>query len=293
MNEKFFGRTYKLTLTMPGGGSKVFIADSKNIGMDIKFSVSFAPSNGCREGEVSILGLSRKSMEDYIATASLTRGDAQKKMLKVKLEAGYEKTGNVPIIDGYAYYATVSTPPEMWLSMNVSEQNPVCGERYAYPCKEPTPLEEVVKGVLGNFKIGFEFKGTEKSILKNKVTFPGDLMDLRGCMDRLKEMAAWELLQAGQTVYGYDLGKKQKQKTEDFVADKAHGLLGVSGVSNVGVTVTTFLYDNNPFNIGHLVLNSEVYKGANGRYIITGKRYHGHFRGQEWYNTLTCTGKEF
>ena len=125
-SSKYFGRKYRLVLDLPDDKKYTFETKPGLPAMDIKFDVTYARGQTAREGTVSILGLGRKLINKFISLSGETRGLAMSKLVRVKLEAGYfSDTGMVEIFDGFAWYASVTAPPQMWLNIKVSEYNPL------------------------------------------------------------------------------------------------------------------------------------------------------------------------
>lgn len=289
-----FGRIYKLELSR--GNGKLLTIDNSKSGdcYDIKFDVSLSHEAQVREGRVSILGLSRQSMENYLSLSSLNPGQARKKMVRCKLQAGYLDTGMVDIIDGYAYYATISMPPRIWLDINVSEANVICGEKFQTPILKEKKISGIASTVLRKYGDTFSFVGTNKDVLEKKSYFPGRLLDERCAIRTLNTLGDWSLVKEGNVVYGYNAspsGVDCNTSLGNPTINEDAGLLGVSGISNFGCTVTTFL-SAKVKGLSRMTLQSSVNKQANGNYLVISKRYRGHYMGNEWHTVLECVGKK-
>ena len=129
---RYFGRYYHLTI----GNSSSPIVDIKTEpgkpAMDIKFDVSYARGQLVREGTVSVLGLSMEHMQQILKLSAMARGEALSKAVRVKLDAGYlSAAGWINIIDGYVWTCTITSPPTMWLQMQVSEYHIAGGKAYS------------------------------------------------------------------------------------------------------------------------------------------------------------------
>ena len=149
---KYFGRKYRLTLAPPEGRSYTFVTTAGAPAMDIKFDVTYARGQTAREGSVSVLGLGTKLINRFISLAGETRGQAMSELVRVKLEAGYfTAAGMVEIFDGFAWYATVTAPPQRWLNIKVSEYNPLGATAVDLGSCEGKTIRQVVESILDKF----------------------------------------------------------------------------------------------------------------------------------------------
>lgn len=292
---KFFGRRYYLELD-----GQPFFSQNGLPAMDIKFDVTYAIGQPCRFGTVSILGLSHKTMSKFMALAAMPTGKALSQMMSVKLYAGYASdTDLTEIINGYAYYASITAPPEMWLTLKVSEVNTTGGACIDVAAKKaPTIRAYIVSSLLKFSKAeGVEFKfadWTPNRQCSKPISKQFGLMkkiNLKTFIAKLNEMTDWNMkfILRGNLLEAYSTNRK---KTVDAVipVDANNGLLSVSGIDAVSGDITTFLSYQDP-RLCYLKLKSKLNPQANGKYIIVRKQHTGHFNGNEWYTKYNCSAR--
>lgn len=311
-NPLFFGRKYRLTLAIPGQEEKVFEVEEGRPAMDIKFDVTYARGQTAREGTVSILGLGHETIHNFISQAAITRGEAMQRQIRVKLEAGYfSAAGMIEILDGFAWYATVTSPPQMWLNIKVAEYNVLGGRKVNFGDMQDLTMAGILTHVTDRFTEaeGVKFcwedktedyvvknsKETQKSSLVSKGALSlsetiqvlnQDLSDKVQCTLRSSRIDGTRILEV------LDKDKKKSLKEPSVNVDKDNGLLSVTGIDVVNGCVTTFLDGRHGDELSRLKLTSELNQQANGTYYIIKKQYIGHFMGQEWYTRYFCSARE-
>lgn len=306
----FFGRKYRLTLTPPEGKALVFVVKEGMPAMDIKFDVTYARGQTAREGTISVLGLSLNTMHTFLELAGMTRGKAMSELVHVKLEVGYFTNGGrmLEVLNGFAWYATVTSPPQMWLNIKVSEYNPLGGRKVAISYSEPMQIESAVNHVISQFdevegKSFYVEDRTEEELLtsdfKPKLSFPNEvslseaIQELnRQCSDKVQFiLKTTDDDDDCRTLLAVD--KDVRKSTEgDIYVDGNTGLLSVTGIDAVNGCITTFINAQVEDEMSHLNLTSVLNPQANGRYYIVKKQFIGHYMGQEWYARYFCSARE-
>ena len=298
----YFGRYYRLRLSQGEGDGKTLAEYVTNPGkpaLDIKFDVTFCRDQHCRMGRVSILGLKLETMHSYLQLSAMSKGKALAERLRVELEAGYfTSVGATEIICGYAHYATITSPPQMWLNLEVAEYSIGSGATIKYDRSGVEGLSTLARSILGRVSkvegVKFRFQDcTQNQICENdKKTYSfhceGTLQEVieqmsKGLDDRVKFILKGAVLQA------YDVPTEKACKGNIDV-DKDNGLLSVTGIDAVNGDVTTFLANKDP-NLTFLTLTSEFNPQANGKYQIIKKQFIGHYAGPEWYVRYHCTAR--
>lgn len=312
-NSKFFGRKYRLIIKPPGGKEITFEVEDGKPAMDIKFDVTYARGQTAREGTVSILGLGQNTIHDFISLAAKDRGKALAERAQLRLEVGYfSGSGMVEVLDGFIWYATVTSPPQMWLNLKVSEYDPM-GDKQIKLQSDFTnrTLAEILKALCDD--IGDEVDGmgipytwedkTEDEIIESdeeKVTLNvaetmalGDIMTLLNSKFSNKASFILNTTNSDGCRKIICLDKDLKKATRgEIPVDNDHGLLSVTGIDAVSGCITTFIDGSCTDELSHLNLHSELNQQANGRYFIIKKQYVGHFMGQEWYTRYFCSARE-
>lgn len=314
----YFGRKYRLTLYPPGQEAKVFEVQAGKPAMDIKFDVTYARGQTAREGTISILGLGHRTIHEFISLAAMARGEAMCRKVRVVLEAGYFSTaGMIQILNGFVWYATVTSPPQMWLNMKVSEYDPAGGKKTSFDRMQPLAMRPMLETVLARYST-IEGDGdaslmpfkvvdkTQDSIVDSSTETKdcpllgkGDLTlgeAVQILSSDLSDTVSFTLrssrIDRTRQLECLDKDKKKVAPGKIVKVDKDHGLLSVTGIDAVNGCITTFLDGRIDDELSHMVLTSELNQQANGKYYIIKKQYVGHFMGQEWYSRYFCSARE-
>lgn len=311
---KYFGRAYRITFTK-GIGEKIatFQVEDGKPAMDIKFDVTYALGQTARFGTVSILGLSHEHISNFIKLATMERGAALSEHMRVKLEVGYFSNGGktVEVLNGFVYYATVTSPPQMWLNMNISEYDPngskeivipkvasnITIGRYLQELSDAISDKEDGEGIDCTWEDKTEDQVVEGDDEIMTIEF-NEKEKLSGIIDKLNKCYAKAQFllrcRAEEDIYVIEAHDKDASKaTRGSVrVDSENGLLSVTGLDPVGGCITTFIDGNARDELCRLTLTSKLNPQANGTYLIIKKQYVGHFMGQEWYTRYFCSARE-
>lgn len=295
----FFGRKYELTV-----GESTWVSELGKPAMDIKFELSHAIGTLYKEGTISILGLRKERMNSILELAALDPGTARQRLLSVKLTAGYHSAaGTVDLFRGFVVYATITSPPNMWLNMKVSEINPRSGT--AINCNvsgEPT-VTELVETLIQRANAagdaapyGYEFvdhtvgQKCSSRRIANFMVGQAPLVDALGKLSEATGKFATFLFR-GLTIEAYDVCPEDRPPDDIITIDGDHGLLSVSGISVTNARVTTFI-QNRPTSLTWFNLDSKLNPQANGKYQILREEFKGHFAGREWYMIYEGSAKK-
>ena len=290
-----FSRMYNLVFTAEDGSTlNIFTKQGGYHALDIKFDVDRALGALTTNGRISVLGLTKEHIKPFADMAGYVIGGRQGKM-NIKLTAGYYEGGfkEVEIYNGGIKDVEITKPPDIWLNLTVNE-----AWRYTEPIKDPSliynedkyKVEYVAASVVE--KYGYRFKSyVDNEVSKTQVpAFPLDKdTTFLDALSKLQDIADWYLFAREGIVYAYpkDIAMDVPGTIK---VDNEHGLVGVSGINGINADVTTFLQDQHP-DLCKMKLTSITNPGANGTYRIMRKRFHGHFRGDEWYTTYHCCAK--
>lgn len=308
---KFWGRYYKLTLECKQW-KKVFEVKDGAPALDIKFDVRYARGQTAREGTVSILGLSYKTISELLTLSVMTRYEALGKMVHLTLEAGYLYSQSlVQIMDGYVWYATVSSPPNMWVQMKVNEYNPYGSSIVKFDKDpEPMPPRPYIENILRKFseKEEVDFQIDDRTDGKQfdsdqaplKFSWKGG--EFRLC-DAIKELSSqmkdkyiliMRTYAAQSNVRIVEVHPKANEPGvgQTIKIDDENGLLSVTGLDVQGGTVTTFINGDYDTQLSQLKLESDLNPQGNGTYLITQLQHTGHYMGKEWYTRFTCNARK-
>lgn len=327
---KYFGRYYHLVIEQDGKDGKKELLNAETLpgkpALDIKFSTSYPRGAGlnARQGEISVLGLSFEKMTNITRLAALDKGRALSERIRVKLDAGYfSSAGRSSIFDGIIWNASLTSPPEMWLTMQVSEINPFGPkllEEEDIKKGKRSPLKERYESIVAlmndialyygekegidlrfqdmrkDKSIGNGLKGFHTPTELNSCTLKEALTFLSGnlasnWMFLLTRASDGTSGKMARVIEGYAKDDNTQYDSRNIIVDADHGLLSVSGISVLGGEVTTFLNKSSDA-ISHLKLTSKLNPHANGRYFILNTTHKGHYEGNEWYTTYNCTARE-
>lgn len=315
----YWGRYYRLTIRPPGGDTETFETRGGGPAMDIKFDVTYARGQLAREGTVSILGLGYEKIHRFLSLAAMARGAAMSELAQLSLEVGYSSAaGTIEVLNGFVWYGSVTSPPNMWLTLKVAEYNPLGGITAQVVCDKETPLADFLDYVCDQYNEAENSEGGSGSVHFDWVDWTEDYLvesneimvtcqfnetlSLSDCLRKLSKELSDQVQFTLRTHIGESSGgmriievlDKAENKVMDgsVSVDPDHGLLSVSGIDCVSGCVTTFIDGRGDDELCHLVLSSDLNPQADGRYYIYKKQYVGHYLGQEWYTKYYCSGKE-
>lgn len=280
--DKFFNREYLLVIKQKG--REIFSSDR----LDVKFSVERLHVSSICQSSISVLGLDRERINSIAKVARECFSKAQEMELTVELSAGYK--GNCPIIyKGFIIGAHVDSPPNMWLHMRCVN--------YTELGEKPTPISidprKSPRMTYADFATSVcRQLGMNPPDISEYHAPPSDYINIKnpvqGVFTRSKAMSELNKINKDRWVVFYDMGRvyiadaKPDVKTAKKVRfDKSNGLLAVSGVSFTKCNVTMFMQDYPP-NVMLAEVESEFNIGANGTWTILGRKYEGHYRGNDW-----------
>lgn len=305
---RYFGRRYKLHFDV-NGTSLDLDSTTTYTPCDIKFDVSYAQGQTARAGTIGVLGLKEEDIEVFLRLSAMTRGEAMSEMVHCRLDAGYESAaGMVNIMDGIVWYASVTSPPQKWVNLNVCEYHQLGSKKFEIGNLKPLPLNVLCDTLCQKFSeeenIPFkcidetegELLSTEKA---RKITFAKE-ETVESVVKALNEQASdkvrFILCTEGDTTPRI---LKAVNKESDKAYDRTvyvngnTGLLAVTGIDAINGCVTTFIdKESDQSGFCKLNLKSELNPQANGIYYIVRKQHIGHYMGQEWYTRYTCSDKK-
>jgi len=293
-----FGRWYKIKI-----GPFEYEVQKGKPAYNIKFDINFARAGIYREGSISILGLSLSTMAPILALTTMDKPRAiSDENNIVSLEAGYLDGPHIEIFKGCVWEASVTSPPEMWLNLQVKSIEKTCivQKTKEFKVKDPPwKKKEIATGLIelfeapGGGKYGFEDKTTAKigDVETVRAFGNGNQWTLTSAVEAINGLSArWQCVLDGNYLKAYNRNITEPSINGDIKVSKDTGLLAVSGITVTNADVTTFLDDPNP-DLCNLLLQSEKNKEANGKYLILRKRFQGHFEGPEWYTIYNCSNR--
>ena len=280
--DKFFNREYLLVVKQKG--REVFSTDR----LDVKFSIERLHVSSICQSSISVLGLDSERINSIATVARECFSNAQEMELTVELSAGYK--GNCPIIyKGFIIGAHVDSPPNMWLHMRCVN--------YTELGEEPIPVSIDSRNSSRMTYVDFA-----KIVCRQLRMNPPDVSEyhappmdyinikntVQGMFTKSKAMSELNKINKDRWIVFYDMGrvyiadaKPDVATAKRIIFNKENGLLAASGVSFTNCNVTMFMQDCPP-NVMLAEVESEFNIGANGVWTILGRKYEGHYRGNDW-----------
>lgn len=252
---------------------------------------------------VSILGLSRETIQ-FLATYR-NKAEELQSQKRVRIFASYKDYGDNLIFDGDITLAKPSIPPENWLDIEANVNNERGEELYSKSFIKRIRFHEAVEALardMGLKNIQWKNCDDEEGIAeKRKEIAPfairGTKAQIIKELGRMSNFIVFE--DCGSLMLQFDENKPFRSYSGMPVTiSEENGMIGVpqvkkgigqSGDSNQKfgtVEVKTFI--NPSIRMWDIVNLKSVYlPDMDGLYSVQQIEYNGHFRGQEWYQTMT------
>ena len=210
------------------------------------------------ECEVRIANLD-KTTRDFILTETSPLNPLRVPR-RIIVEAGRESWGTTQLIEGDIIAATVSPPPDIWLTVKALTGSYYNGEIVSRSQAAAAPVSAIAQGVASDLGLSLNFQATDKNV--TNWSFTGGASKQVGSLGALGNFSAF--VDDGTLVV--------KNKTEPLagtlkIVNKATGMIGVPEVSPYGVKVK-YLIDNTSKIGGAIQVESEINPTANGVYCI-------------------------
>ena len=257
------------------------------------------------QARISILGLSRETIQFLATYRNMAQElEAQK---RVRIFASYKDWGDNLIFDGDITFARPSTPPENWLEIEANVNGERGEELYSRSFQRNIRFYEAVEALARDMGLKnvqwkncedeeaiaekrkiisyFEVRGTKAKIIKD--------------LGRMTNFIVFE--DCGSLILLYDENTKTHAYSNMPVTiSEENGMIGVpqvkQGLSQGGdnqqkfgeLEVKSFI--NPSVRVWDVVNIKSVYlPDMNGLYRVRQMTYSGHFRGQDWYQTMNLT----
>jgi len=247
-------------------------------GIDVKFSVSRVMSSIMNEAQISICNLAKEDVE-YLTTFT-SEFIAVQQRKRIRLFAGYEETGVSLIFDGDIARAIPTSPPDVWLNCKALSGYYDNKETTSISLGGMVKLGDICSACSSSLGIPVVNESTQQKTISDfsfsgsKLRFIGELNDLGG-------ISAWE---DNGTIYVTD-SNTPRGDVEARILSEDSGMIGIPKVDPVGIEATVLL--DNSLQIGQpVVLNSSIFKQANGNYIIYELKHEGHLRGSTFQTVI-------
>lgn len=281
--------------------------------LDVRFAYQRYFGNGMHsKGNISICGLSKKTLDRYISFFS---EDVEvEKRKTIKIIAGYEdndKSGCScigEILNGTIVNALPTLPPDIWLNCEVINQYEEKLKAKAYNFVGIKTLEEVIKWAVQEIGLTEDKiinRITDREYLNTKYvdfTFEGNKFDfinkISADFNNINSSDKYgginTYIEDNNVIVDYrnlTLKDRNRLGTPRLVSKDSTELtlIGIPEPMWAGqaVNITTLL--NSSVRTGDVLeLKSNMIESLNGYYYVFSILYIGEYRGQQWYSQFLC-----
>lgn len=274
--------------------------------LDFKFrckKVCDMTTTNC-EAEVSILGLSRESIQE-LATYR-PKGLEMPRQRRIRVYASYRDFGDNLIFDGDIVEAVPSVPPENWLNIQAFVGNYRQNLLYSHSVNMSITVRQLIENVarvLG-LKVIFHLNGDkdERDELMRRIkTFDcsGTQDDILTMVNRVSDFIVYEDCGILHAIMSDSDGVENKRNSVVEISENS-GMVGIPKIivgsdikdkKPIKIQVKTFI--NPSIQMwSRVYLESVYFPGVNGSYTVQEIEYSGHLRGNEWYMTMMLQSPE-
>lgn len=310
----FFNRTGRVEIikaqVVNNDNERIFVMKSLE-GLDFKFNIkklSDMTATNC-EATVSILGLSRETIHSLATTRPPAIEQNMRK--RVRVYASYEDFGDNLIFDGDIVMAKPNIPPDNWLDIRAFVGNYRHTQLHSSSINGSIQIQQLMKNCakelgLKNVKfVDYETKQVREEMTRmiNGFDCSGTSEDLLQMLNRVSDFLVFE---DNRTLMCKLRNDGRRPRKSAALVSESTGMVGIPEVlvgsatgkgkkdptdmtsSSLRLKVKCFI--NPSIQLWDLVYLQSVYlPDVDGYYTVNEIEYNGHFRGQEWYMTMTLT----
>lgn len=274
MSRPFFDRYCKVIITDETNHTSLDVT-----GLNVKFEVSRYIDSPLCEAKISILGLSKNTIDSLVAIEETEK--ARKKRKRITIYGGY-KANPFVVFSGYIVYAVPTQPPDMWLEITAWNYYSVYDGNYSISVTEETTLRELL--TTASRKIGLDGRiFVDKLIEDKKIKSFHSSGSLEHIIGDLKSATRTYIFIDGGRLCAYSRAKFDASNPSEI--SLRYGLVGLSEVNYYGFQAT-MLMDNRIALNNAIELKSELVPMSNGKGRVYMISHKGDFRGKEWYTIV-------
>lgn len=242
-------------------------------GMSVEYSITKTGGTRLNEAEIKISNLSR-DVRNFIVTATSPLSSPRREK-SVRIYAGYESTGVTRRFVGDVISATLSQPPDIWLTMTARTGAFSQGNILARNAPYHTNLSVLARSVAEDLGLTLDFQAEDKGI--GNYSFTGSALKQ---VNKLADAGLVDAYVDDDRLIVKDRGAPLKGNRRKL--SKKTGMIGMPHVNEKGATVT-MLFD--PYTaIGtELEIESTINPAANGLYTVCGLRENCALRSSQFY----------
>lgn len=259
-------RIIQVELEVPGGKKRYE-------GMAVEFTVTKTAGTVMNEAEIKIANLA-KDVRDYLVTeTSPLRRPRQRK--SIALFAGYESMGVTRRFVGDITSATVSQPPDIWLTMKARTGAFSKGNILSRSAPARSNLSVLAGNVARDLGLVLEFEATDKGIAN--YSFTGSALHQ---VNKLADAGLVDAFVDDDRLVVKDRGKGLTGRRRKL--SRATGMIGLPEVDEKGVKVKMLL---DPYTTlgSEIEIESELNPAANGVFTIYKMRENCALRNTQFY----------
>lgn len=271
-------------------------------GIDFKFNCKKVSdmTTTASNAKVSILGLSRETVK-FLTTLD-PPGVERQKAIRVRVYASYEDFGENLIFDGDITNAVPNVPPNNWIDIEAFVGNYRNNALITKTINGETTIKDLIEDIADTLYLTPRWlqentKGVKEEQKRKIWGFDstGTLQDLLTAVNKVSNFIVHQ--EGLELVIRYDFDKATGNRNSVPLISEKTGMVGIPKIMTGRITsdgrvamlqVTTFI--NPSLRLWDEVYLQSVYiPDANGVYTIIDVEYNGHYRGTEWYQTMTLT----
>lgn len=242
-------------------------------GMAVEYSVTKTAGTIMNEAEIKIANLAKDTRDYLVTETSPLKRPRQRKA--IALFAGYASTGVTRRFLGDITSATVTQPPDIWLTMKARTGYFDKGNILARSAPARSNLSALAKNVAADLDLALEFEASDKAIAN--YSFTGS------ALQQVNKLAAAGMVDAyvdDNRLVVKDRGKGLTGRRRKL--DKTTGLIGVPEVDEKGVKIKMLL---DPYTTlgSEIEITSELNPAANGIFTIYKIRENCALRNTQFY----------
>ncbi|MDL2313397.1 hypothetical protein LJC36_00275 [Desulfovibrio sp. OttesenSCG-928-C14] len=266
MADRIDRRIIYIELEVPGG-KKTYK------GMSCEYTLTKTAGVAMNEAEIKIANMA-KADRDYLVTAtSPLQRPRQRKAVAVY--AGYESSGVNRRFIGDVTQATVSQPPDIWLTMKAMTGYYQRGNIISRSAPAQSSLASLAGGVARDLGLSLDFQATDKSIAN--YSFTGAAMQQ---VAKLAEAGLVDVYVEDERLVVKDRGKALTGRRRKL--SEASGMIGIPEVDEKGVKVRMLLDPHTTVGSA-LEIESVLNPAANGIFTVYKLRENCALRNTQFY----------
>ena len=242
-------------------------------GLAIKYSVTKTGNGQMNEATIGICNMLKEDRDYILKTASPLRRHKQRK--SITLLVGTEEKGVVKLFSGDITEATVTQPPDIWLTVKAKTGYFSRSSLVSVAGQDKEKLSDLTTRVAETMGLQAVFQAEDKIVGSYSFTGGAGLQ-----VDKLGEAALVNAYVEDDKLIVRPEGEPLKGKVRKL--DKTSGMVGIPELNEQGVKVK-MIHDLETTVGFQLDIESDLNPAANGSYVIHKVTFTGESHGQPYY----------